>query len=42
MRRASAAADDLVEWLLTNTGDEEYLGLHVFAQQLVDRMVVSR
>jgi hypothetical protein len=42
MRRASAAADDLIEWLLTNTSDNEYLGLHVFAQQLVDRMVVSR
>jgi hypothetical protein len=42
MRRASAAADDLIEWLDTNTSDDEYLGLHVFAQQLVDRMVVSR
>jgi hypothetical protein len=42
MRRASAAADDLIDWLLTNTNDDEYLGLHVFAQQLVDRMVVSR
>lgn len=41
-RRASAAADDLLEWLLTNTDDDEYLGLHIFAQQLVDRMVVSR
>lgn len=41
MRRAAAAADELSEWLLANTEDG-YLGLHVFAQQLVDRMVVSR
>jgi hypothetical protein len=42
MRRASDAADDLAEWLLNNTGDDQYLGVHIFAQQLVDRMVVSR
>jgi hypothetical protein len=41
MRRAAAAADEVTEWLLENT-DDGYLGLHVFAQQLVDRMVVSR
>lgn len=41
-RRAAAAADVLTEWLLDNTGECDYLGLHVFAQQLVDRMVVNR
>ena len=39
--RASAAADDLVEWLNDNA-EGGYLGLCVLAQQLVERMVVSR
>lgn len=41
-RRVSEAADDLTQWLLDNTDEGSYLGLHVFAQQLIDRMVVSR
>lgn len=38
-RRASAAADDVVAWLLNNTEDGN-LGIHILAQQLVDAMVV--
>lgn len=41
-RRASEVADEIVEWLLVHTGEDEYLGLHVLAQTLVDRMVTSR
>ncbi|WP_437637169.1 hypothetical protein [Sorangium sp. So ce854] len=41
-RRASAVADEIVEWLLQNTEEGAYLGLHVLAETLVDRMVTSR
>jgi hypothetical protein len=41
-RRASAAADDLVAWLIANTEAHEHLGLFVLAETLVDRMVTSR
>ncbi|MGK4006502.1 hypothetical protein WMF31_28035 [Sorangium sp. So ce1036] len=40
-RRAEAAADDLTAWIVENT-EEGYLGVLVLAQQLVQRMVVSR
>lgn len=38
---ASAAADALFDWLALHTDEGSYLGICVFAQQLVDRMVVS-
>lgn len=41
-RRASEVADEISGWLLANTAEGEYLGLHVLAQMLVDRMVTSR
>ncbi|WP_437959163.1 hypothetical protein WME76_05615 [Sorangium sp. So ce119] len=40
-RRAAAAADELTAWVIENAEDG-YLGVLVLAQQLVDRMVVSR
>ncbi|WP_437592071.1 hypothetical protein [Sorangium sp. So ce1000] len=40
-RRAAAAADELAAWILANT-EEGYLGVLVLADQLVNRMVVSR
>ncbi|KYF78391.1 hypothetical protein BE17_43400 [Sorangium cellulosum] len=40
-RRAAAAADELTAWVIENA-EEGYLGVLVLAQQLVDRMVVSR
>lgn len=40
-RRAAQAADEVTFWLLENTA-EGYLGIHILAEQLVDRMVVNR
>ncbi|HTN87948.1 MAG TPA: hypothetical protein VL242_29915 [Sorangium sp.] len=38
---AAAASDELTAWVIENAEDG-YLGVLVLAQQLVDRMVVSR
>lgn len=38
----NTAADSLVEWLIENTEDGDYLGLHCLTETLLERIVTNR
>lgn len=40
-RNAARAAEAVSEWLLENADEGDHLGVHILAQQLVERMVLS-
>lgn len=41
-RQISTAADSVVAWLLENTEDGDYLGLHCLTETLVERIITNR